>query len=136
MRGLSLSLKGKGLICDWISNYKGLGVKSIKGLDCRLISRKVRGLIAKCQGKSITRRIIFLKKTLWLSPWGRGPWVMVPAHGPWWTGLLTPSPASNPGPPIRIQWPEKRRLGSDSHGWRSCHRVTGMVVRWLGARCE
>jgi hypothetical protein len=81
MRGLSVSLKGKGLICDWISNYKGLGVKSIKGLDCRLISRKVRGLIAKCQGKSITGRIIFLKKTLWTE--SMGPWTMGDGASPW-----------------------------------------------------
>jgi hypothetical protein len=64
MRGLSVRLKGKGLICNWISNYRGLGVKSIKELDYGFVSRKVRGLIAKCQGKSITDRIIFLKKTL------------------------------------------------------------------------
>jgi hypothetical protein len=81
MRGLSVSLKGKGLIYDWISNYKGLGVKSMKGLDCRLISRKVRGLIAKCQGKSITGRIIFLKKTLWTE--SMGPWTMGDGASPW-----------------------------------------------------
>jgi hypothetical protein len=48
MRGLRVRLKGKGLICNWISNYRGLSVESIKELDCRLVSRKVRGLIAKC----------------------------------------------------------------------------------------
>jgi hypothetical protein len=48
MRGLSVRLKGKGLICNWISNYRGLGVKSVKELDCGLVSGKVRGLIAKC----------------------------------------------------------------------------------------
>jgi hypothetical protein len=51
--GLRVRLKGKGLICNWILNYRGLGVESIKELDCGLVSRKVRGLIAKCQGKSI-----------------------------------------------------------------------------------
>jgi hypothetical protein len=35
----------------------------------------------------------------------------VPVHGPWWTGLHTPSPASNPGPPIWIQWPEEEEVG-------------------------
>jgi hypothetical protein len=53
MRGLSVRLKRKGLICNWISNYKGLGVKSVKELDCGLVSGKVMGLIAKCLGKSI-----------------------------------------------------------------------------------
>jgi hypothetical protein len=48
MRGLRVRLKGKGLICNWILNYRGLGVESIKELDCGLVSRKVRGLIAKC----------------------------------------------------------------------------------------
>jgi hypothetical protein len=48
MRGLSVRLKCKGLICNWISNYRGLGVKSVKELDCGLVSRNVRGLIAKC----------------------------------------------------------------------------------------
>jgi hypothetical protein len=72
------------VICNWISNYRGLGVESIKELDCGLVSRKVTGLIAKCQGKSITNRIIFLKKTLWtesMGPWtkgdGAGSWSMV-----------------------------------------------------------
>jgi hypothetical protein len=65
MRGLSVRLKGKGLICNWISNYRGLGVKFVMELDCGLVSGKVRGLIAKCQGKLITGLIIFLKKTLW-----------------------------------------------------------------------
>jgi hypothetical protein len=65
MRGLSVRFKGKGLINNWISNYRGLDVKSVKELDRGLVSRKVCGLIAKCQGKSIIGRIIFLKKTLW-----------------------------------------------------------------------
>jgi hypothetical protein len=53
MRGLSVRFKGKGLINNWISNYRGLDVKSVKELDRGLVSRKVCGLIAKCQGKSI-----------------------------------------------------------------------------------
>jgi hypothetical protein len=84
MRGLRVRLKGKGLIYNWISNYRGLSVESIKELDCRLVSRKVRGLIAKCQGESIIGRIIFLKKTLWteaMGPWTKGDgtssWSMV-----------------------------------------------------------
>jgi hypothetical protein len=44
MRGLSVRLKGKGLIYNWISNYRGLGVKSVKELDCGLVSGKVSGL--------------------------------------------------------------------------------------------
>jgi hypothetical protein len=42
-RGLSVRWKGSGLICDWISNYWGLGVKSIKELDYGLVPEKVRG---------------------------------------------------------------------------------------------
>jgi hypothetical protein len=81
MRGLSVRLKGKGLICNWISNYGGLGVKSVKGLDCGLVSGKVMGLIAKCQGKSIIGRIIFLKKTLWTE--SKGPWTKGDGAGSW-----------------------------------------------------
>jgi hypothetical protein len=84
MRGLRVRLKGKGLICNWILNYRGLGVESVKKLDCGLVSRKVRGLIAKCQGKSIIGQIIFLKKTLWTEAtgprtmgYGAGSWSMV-----------------------------------------------------------
>jgi hypothetical protein len=84
VEGFICKIEGLGPICNWISNYRGLGVKSVKELDCGLVSGKVRGLIAKCQGKLITRRIIFLKKTLWtesMGPWtkggGTGPWSMV-----------------------------------------------------------
>jgi hypothetical protein len=48
MRGLSVRLKGKGLVSNWILNYRGLSVKFVKELDCGLVSGKVRGLIAKC----------------------------------------------------------------------------------------
>jgi hypothetical protein len=107
MRGLSVRLKSKGLICNWISNYKVLGVKSVKEFDCGLVSGKVMGLIAKCLGKSIIGRIIFLKKTLWTESRVRGPREMASVHGPWWTGLHTPLPTSNLGPPIRIRRPEE-----------------------------
>jgi hypothetical protein len=47
MRGLSVRLKGSGLICNWISNYMGIGVKYIKELECGLVYGKVGGFIAK-----------------------------------------------------------------------------------------
>jgi hypothetical protein len=84
MRGLSVRLKHKGPSIIGFLNYRGLGVKSVKELDCGLVSGKVKGLIAKCQGKSIISRIIFLKKTLWTEftgLWTKGdgasPWSMV-----------------------------------------------------------
>jgi hypothetical protein len=89
MRGLSVRLKGSGLICNWISNYKGLGVKSIKELDYGLVFGKVRGLIANCHRKSITGQIIFLKKTLWTE--STRQWTKGDGARPWWTGLHTPS---------------------------------------------
>jgi hypothetical protein len=84
VEGFICKIEGLGPICNWISNYRGLGVKSVKELDCGLVSGKVRGLIAKCQGKLITGRIIFLKKTLmtestgpWTKGGGAGLWSMV-----------------------------------------------------------
>jgi hypothetical protein len=65
VEGFICKIEGLGLIYNWILNYRGLGEKSVKELDCGLVPAKVRGWIAKCQGKSITGRIIFLKKTLW-----------------------------------------------------------------------
>jgi hypothetical protein len=44
---------------------QGPWCKICKELDCGLVSEKVMGLIAKCQGELIIGRIIFLKKTLW-----------------------------------------------------------------------
>jgi hypothetical protein len=79
--GSKSKIEGQGLICNWISNYRGLGVESIKELDCGLVSRKVRGLSAKCQGKSIIGRIIFLKKTLWTE--ATGPWTKGDGVGSW-----------------------------------------------------
>jgi hypothetical protein len=43
-------LEGQGLICNWILNYKGLGVKSVKDLDCGLILEKMRDLSVKVAG--------------------------------------------------------------------------------------
>jgi hypothetical protein len=99
MRGLSVRLKGKGLICNWILNYRGLDVKSTKELGYGLVSGKVGGLIAKCQGKSITERIIFLKKTLWTE--STGPWTKGDGTSSWsmvdWASY--PFGASNLGHP-------------------------------------
>jgi hypothetical protein len=111
MRGLSVRLKGKGLIYNWISNYRGLSAKSVKELDCGFLSGKVSGLIAKCQRKSITGRIFFGRKLYGLSPRECGPRETAPVHGPWWAGLHTPLPASNPAPQIQIQWPEEEEVG-------------------------
>jgi hypothetical protein len=118
MRGLSVRLKGKGLIYNWISNYRGLGVKSVKELDCGLVSRKVRGLIAKCLGKSITGQIIFLKKTLWTE--STGPWTKGDGTSPcpMVDQLHTPSSASNPS--------GQRRTGAEACG----DAATGESSEW------
>jgi phenolic acid decarboxylase len=81
VEGFICKIEGLGSICNWILNYRGLSLKSIKELDYRLDSGKVRGLIAKCQGKSITGRIIFLKKTLWTE--STGPWTKGDDASPW-----------------------------------------------------
>jgi hypothetical protein len=54
VEGFICQIEWLGLTCNWISNYRGVGVKSVKELDYELVSGKVRGLIAKCQGKLIT----------------------------------------------------------------------------------
>jgi hypothetical protein len=36
---------------------------------------------------------------------------MASVHGPWWTGLHTPLPTYNLGPPIWIQRPEEEEAG-------------------------
>jgi hypothetical protein len=46
--GSKWKIEGLGLICNWILNYRVLGVKSVKELYCGLVFGKVRGLIAKC----------------------------------------------------------------------------------------
>jgi hypothetical protein len=81
VEGFICKIEGLSPICNWILNYRVLGVKSVKELDCGLVSEKVRGLIAKCQGKSITVRIIFLKKTLWIE--SMGPWTKGDGTSPW-----------------------------------------------------
>jgi hypothetical protein len=94
-----------------ILNYRGLSVESIKELDCGLVSRKVRGLIAKCQGKSIINRIIFLKKTLWTE------------STVWWTGLGVAhrGPAAWTAQSFVGAWPSatpERRSSVHEHGER------------------
>jgi hypothetical protein len=89
VEGFICQIEWLGLTCNWISNYRGVGVKSVKELDYELVSAKVRGLIAKCQGKLITGQIIFLKKTLWTD--STGLWTKGGGAGPWWTRLHTPS---------------------------------------------
>jgi hypothetical protein len=81
-------------------------VESIKELDCGLVSRKVRGLIAKCQGKSITNQIIFLKKTLWTESTERWTRLGVARRGPaaWMTQSFTgawPSATQERGSSVR-----------------------------------
>jgi hypothetical protein len=66
---------GLGLIRKYNSKSKDLYAKSTKGLGMRIGFGKFEGLSTKCQGKTITGRIIFLKKnslTTSMSPWMEG----------------------------------------------------------------
>jgi hypothetical protein len=82
VEGFISKIEGLGPIYNWISNYRGLGVKSIKELDCGLVSGNVRGLISKCEGKLIIGSIIFLKKTMWTESTERWTGLRVAHRGP------------------------------------------------------
>jgi hypothetical protein len=88
----------------------------------------VRGLITKCQGKSIINRIIFLKKTLWtesterwtgLGAAHRGPaaWTAQSFAGAW------PSATLERGSSVREHGEREGRLGELTRGSPGCGAV-------------
>jgi hypothetical protein len=111
-------------------------------LDYGLVSGKVRGLIAKCSGKLITGRIIFLKKNLCtesIEQWtGLG---VAPVHGLWWTRLHTPSRLHT----LDFDFDGQEQIGewAAAYGSGTGHtrrwgllEPTGMALWWLCAHHE